>query len=194
LGSGIIIAPLFVEPSERGSVTELLIISLGLCVLSTVSYLIFGRPYADIGHGRVRVRNPFSVNIIELACIDALSRTFDGRVRISAGDRLVTVWGVQQNLRERLGGYSEEVKVILAEARACGAVPRLEGAPEASPRFWEQLDETAKSIAECRGYAAAPAPRGENSSKCIVFDLNFALLLISWTSYWLWIVVALIAS
>lgn len=151
-----------------------------LMVLSFGTYFVLGRGRVDIDTGLAKVRNPLKVYEVPLASVDRVDRTFWGSVRLAAGADRVTLWGLDQPLRQAMRGYTEDVQVLLAEVAAAGGVGELADGPQRSEQQLEHAARAAALVAAER--RSVPSDRLERRvrSRWAVMDASVWLLSVGW--------------
>lgn len=158
-----------------------LIVGVGvLMVLSFGMYLSLGRGHVEIDAGVAMVRNPLKVHEVPLAVVDRVDRTFWGWVRLAAGADRVTVWGMEQPLRQAMQGCTEDVQVLLAEVAAAGGVGELADGPQRDEESLASDARAAALVATERG-SAPPELLGRGiTSRWAVMDTWVWVLSVGW--------------
>lgn len=158
-----------------------LIVGVGvLMVLSFGTYLFLGRGHVDIDAGVAMVRNPLKVHEVPLAVVRQIDRTFWGWVRLAAGADRVTVWGMEQPLRQAMLGYTEDVQVLLAEVAAAGGVGELADGPRRDEESLASAAQAAARVAEERGSVPAELLGRRITSRWAVMDAWVWVLCVGW--------------
>lgn len=164
------------DPPSQG---ELAIETVGAFGLSLASYVCLGRPLVDIDSGMAIVRNPLRVNRVPLGSVVRVDRTWAGRVRLHTAHDRVVLWGMEQPLKQRMIGYTEDVRVLLAEVAASGGVTELAEGPERSALARKYAAISAALVAADRseGLPSVPAEAGSSWKP---FDRGLIPLLLGW--------------
>lgn len=189
-----LLGPNAVTWSDPYTPAELAVASAATLALSLALYVWLARPFIDIDAGAAHVRNPLRVNEIPLAMVERVDRTFASHLRLHAGGDRVVLWGLEQPLRERVQGYSENASVLLAEIAACGGVGELSDAGPRSVRAQTEAARAALLVAQDRAVPATTPREPTVAARWKILDRGIVLLLAGWCAYMAWTVPAIVSG
>lgn len=162
------------DPYNKGELAAGLVLAL---LVSVGSYVCLGRPYVDLDAGVAIVRNPWRVTRVPLRSVVRVDRNFWGHVRLHTSNGRVVLWGTEQPLRQAMIGYTEDVRVLLAEIAASGGASELGDGPVRSALAVRYAAKSAGLVAAERGLGDT-TPVGESHWQPM--DRGLSLLLLGW--------------
>lgn len=165
------------DPLSRG---DLVVATAAAVGLSLASYVCLGRPLVDIDSGMAIVRNPLRVNRVPLGSVVRVDRTWAGWVRLHTTHDRGVLWGMEQPSKQAMIGYTEDVRVLLAEIAASGGVAELADGPERSALARKYAAISAALVAADRKTEGPPSVPEEAGSSWKPFDRGLILLLLGW--------------